>query len=74
MISDDDLFSLAIFLGSVAMLLIVLYHFLEINAKTEAEPSPDSTTDTAASKKIPVGADPVAFTPGAAVASKVKPR
>ncbi|KAI9679554.1 MAG: hypothetical protein M1817_005576 [Caeruleum heppii] len=33
MISDDDLYSLAIFLGSVAMLLIVLYHFLEVNAK-----------------------------------------
>lgn len=32
MISDNDLYSLAIFLGSLAMLLIVLYHFLEINA------------------------------------------
>lgn len=32
MISDDGLNRLAIFLGSVAMLLIVLYHFLEINA------------------------------------------
>ena len=33
MISDDDLYSMAIFLGTAAMLLIVLYHFLEINAK-----------------------------------------
>jgi oligosaccharyl transferase complex subunit OST4 len=33
MISDDDLYRLAMFLGSVAMLLIVLYHFLEVNAK-----------------------------------------
>ncbi|MCJ1304179.1 hypothetical protein MMC08_006991 [Hypocenomyce scalaris] len=33
MISDNDLYSLAIFLGCLAMLLIVLYHFLEINAK-----------------------------------------
>lgn len=32
MISDNELYSLAIFLGSLAMLLIVLYHFLEINA------------------------------------------
>lgn len=33
MISDDELYSLAIFLGSASMLLIVLYHFLEVNAK-----------------------------------------
>lgn len=32
MISDDDLYRLAIFLGCLAMLLIVLYHFLEVNA------------------------------------------
>jgi oligosaccharyl transferase complex subunit OST4 len=35
MISDDALYRLAIFLGSLAMLLIVLYHFLEINAKED---------------------------------------
>lgn len=32
MISDDDLYRLAIFLGSAAMILIVLYHFLEVNS------------------------------------------
>ena len=32
MISDDDLYSLAIFLGSLAMLLTIVYHFLEVNA------------------------------------------
>lgn len=32
MISDDDLYRLAIFLGSAAMILIVIYHFLEVNA------------------------------------------
>lgn len=32
MISDSSLYSLSLFLGSVAMLLIVLYHFLEVNA------------------------------------------
>lgn len=35
MISDNDLYKLAVFLGSVSMLLIILYHFLEINAKDD---------------------------------------
>ncbi|KAH6679248.1 Oligosaccaryltransferase-domain-containing protein [Halenospora varia] len=35
MISDDDLYRLAIFLGSVAMILIILYHFLEVNSAEE---------------------------------------
>lgn len=38
MISDDDLYRLAIFLGSAAMLLIILYHFLEVNS-VEEEPA-----------------------------------
>ncbi|KAF2746500.1 hypothetical protein M011DRAFT_404506, partial [Sporormia fimetaria CBS 119925] len=33
MITDSQLYSLAIFLGSAAMLLIVLYHFLEVNSE-----------------------------------------
>jgi len=37
MITDAQLYSLALFLGGAAMLLIVLYHFLEVNSK-EAEP------------------------------------
>lgn len=40
MISDNDLYSLAIFLGSLAMLLIVLYHFLQVNAIEEDPLSP----------------------------------
>ncbi len=32
MITDDQLYRLAIFLGSISMLLIVLYHFLEVNS------------------------------------------
>ena len=32
MISDNELYSLAVFLGGLAMLLIVFYHFLEINS------------------------------------------
>lgn len=50
MISDDQLYSLALFLGSAAMLLIVLYHFLEVNAKDE-----DVNSDLK-SEKIGVGA------------------
>lgn len=40
MITDAQLYSLAVFLGSAAMLMIVLYHFLEINAQ------PDDKTPT----------------------------
>ncbi|KAF6833146.1 oligosaccaryltransferase [Colletotrichum musicola] len=36
MISDNDLYRLAIFLGSAAMVLIVLYHYVEVNT-TEDE-------------------------------------
>jgi len=36
MISDSQLYSLAIFLGSAAMMLIVLYHFLEVNSEEHA--------------------------------------
>jgi oligosaccharyl transferase complex subunit OST4 len=32
MISDDDLYRLAIFLGSAAMVLIIVYHFFEVNS------------------------------------------
>ncbi|KAI9795405.1 MAG: hypothetical protein M1833_007193 [Piccolia ochrophora] len=39
MISDNDLYSLAIFLGSLSMLLILVYHFLEINAKDDVPAS-----------------------------------
>ena len=40
MITDSALYSLAVFLGSAAMLLIVLYHFLEINAQDEKDTTP----------------------------------
>lgn len=35
MISDNNLYTLSLFLGSMAMLLIILYHFLEVNAVDE---------------------------------------
>lgn len=47
MITDNDLHRLAVFLGSCAMLLIVLYHFLEVNAKEDDE----DTTSTVKSSK-----------------------
>lgn len=31
MISDNDLYRIAILLGSAAMVLIVVYHFVEVN-------------------------------------------
>jgi oligosaccharyl transferase complex subunit OST4 len=38
MISDNQLYTLAIFLGTSAMLLIVLYHYLEVNAEDNVPP------------------------------------
>jgi oligosaccharyl transferase complex subunit OST4 len=32
MITDNQLYSLALFLGSTAMVLIVMYHWLQINS------------------------------------------
>lgn len=59
MISDGDLYRLAIFLGSCAMMLIVLYHFLDVNAvddEKEAQPvgsvkSTKNSADSAVSSK-----------------------
>jgi len=45
MISDAQLYTLAIFLGSAAMLLIVLYHFLEVNAQDDDLAGGASETD-----------------------------
>ncbi|CAK7209219.1 hypothetical protein SCUCBS95973_000365 [Sporothrix curviconia] len=33
MITDDQLYNLAVFLGMSAMVLIVVYHFLEVNTE-----------------------------------------
>jgi oligosaccharyl transferase complex subunit OST4 len=43
MISDSQLYTLALFFGAVSMLLIVLYHFMEVNSTTE-EPEKSSQT------------------------------
>ena len=56
MISDDELYRLAIFLGSAAMLLIILYHFLEINAvEAPAEDDKIAGTTQTDAKAAPVG-------------------
>ncbi|CAJ2511632.1 Uu.00g072570.m01.CDS01 [Anthostomella pinea] len=52
MISDDDLYRLAIFLGSVAMVLIVVYHFFEVNSQE------DSALAAKAAKATPVQQTP----------------
>lgn len=51
MITDNQLYSLAIFLGSAAMLLIVLYHFLEVNATDD-----EDLTQDLKSEKVGMGA------------------
>lgn len=38
MISDDTLYKLANYLGSVAVLFIILYHWIEVNSKETGKP------------------------------------
>ncbi len=54
MISDDELYTLAIFLGCASMILIVLYHFLEVNAHDEDAAS--QKTPATAATQATVGA------------------
>lgn len=52
MISDEQLYSLAVFCGSAAVLLIVLYHFLEINSdEPHAKAAFNETSSPSATKK-----------------------
>jgi hypothetical protein len=46
MITDSQLYSLALILGCAAMLMIVLYHFLEVNAV------PDDQANDAVAEKV----------------------
>lgn len=51
MITDDQLYNLAVFLGIAAMVLIVVYHFLEVNAvDAPAAPAKAGAPPPAASK------------------------
>ena len=54
MITDGELYSLSVFLGSMAMLLTVAYHYLEVNAKSDTDATIGSTTVTAEAKKSKV--------------------
>jgi len=45
MISDDELYRLAIFLGCASMILIVIYHYFEVNAD-ENQPAVPVKTKT----------------------------
>lgn len=38
MISDSELYQIAIILGSAAMVLIVVYHFVEVNSLESEQP------------------------------------
>jgi hypothetical protein len=39
MISDNDLYKIAIFLGTTSMILIIAYHYLEVNASPATNPT-----------------------------------
>ncbi|KAI0833003.1 Oligosaccaryltransferase-domain-containing protein [Hypoxylon sp. FL0890] len=58
MISDDDLYSLAIFLGSIAMVLIVLYHFFEVNSGENSALAEKAIRSTPAQQPPAVGRQP----------------
>lgn len=50
MISDADLYQIAIFLGSASMALIILYHYLEVNAQKGSTDQVLSTEKTQPTK------------------------
>lgn len=52
MISDSTLYSLSIFLGSLAMLLIVLYHYLEVNSHDNNNGSSENTSPDHVDEKV----------------------
>lgn len=51
MISDDDLYRLALFLGSAAMVLIVAYHYVEVNANDNGKATIPAAGKQAAARK-----------------------
>ncbi|KAJ5256786.1 hypothetical protein N7478_012890 [Penicillium angulare] len=53
MISDGDLYRLAIFLGSCAMMMIVLYHFLDVNARDDEETTVPKQTKNTTTSTVP---------------------
>ena len=54
MITDTELYRLAIVLGSAAMVLIILYHFFEVNsAEEESETLKEKTPRKTAPQTTP---------------------
>jgi len=68
MISDASLNTLAIFLGSLAVLMIILYHFLEVNARDSDSPSTDK--ESSANVKTPEKVSEVAAGSGSGSGKK----
>jgi len=62
MISDGDLYRLAIFLGSCAMMMIVLYHFLDVNASDEETPQGVATKSSKSTESTTVSSSGSAAT------------
>ncbi|KAL7624038.1 hypothetical protein AAE478_005595 [Parahypoxylon ruwenzoriense] len=60
MISDDDLYRLAIFLGSIAVVLIVLYHFFEVNSGEDSAFAEKAAKSTPAQQPTAAGKSPSA--------------
>lgn len=51
MIADAELYALSVFLGGLATLLTVAYHYLEVNAKDDTNARIGATPVTAEAKK-----------------------
>ncbi|RAK97512.1 dolichyl-diphosphooligosaccharide--protein glycosyltransferase subunit 4 [Aspergillus ibericus CBS 121593] len=66
MITDEELHRLAVFLGSCAMMMIVLYHFLEVNAKDHGEDLKDTNKQATGAS---AGSTPAAVTAGTSSAT-----
>ena len=69
MITDNELYSLAVFLGALAMLLIVLYHFLEVNSD-DAHAAEGAEKPLTAASTASAPPTPAVRTPGTAGGKK----
>ncbi|KAL4806787.1 Oligosaccaryltransferase-domain-containing protein [Aspergillus unguis] len=74
MITDNDLHRLAVFLGSCAMMLIVLYHFLEVNAKEDEDETVSTIKDAKGNPETTLRASVTATAGGSSMAGGGKDR
>lgn len=49
MITDGELYNIAVLLGAASMILIVVYHYVEVNASDKELPSETPQTSKTAS-------------------------